>query len=500
VAGRHVRRAERPSSSSSLRLQGARGALWQGVAYVTGKSVVAITTIVLARMLVPQEFGLVALATVFVTYVDVVADLGVGQAVIYFRDRPGAVAAATVCSTVVGALFCVLTLAAAPAVGAFFDERAAEPLVRVLAWSLFFGAVGSVAQAVLRRDLRFRTLGLVTVAQSLTVAVVSIVLVLQGRGPVSLVVGTLAGAVVGALVAWTAVSPHRGIPWSFSSADVRAVLGYGLPLAGGVLLAKLVADVDYLIVGRELGTTELGIYTLAFRVPEMLIVNVFFVLATVTFPLYTRAGSDPPRLRRGYLTSVRLQSTYGLVAGAGLAVTAGVSVPVVLGERWAAATVPMALLAGYAAFRSLGAGANDVYKAMGRPRTTLAVAAVRLAVLTPVLIVSSRWGIVGIAAAQLICAAVFSFFMQSLAVRLVGLSRRELLRAMAPGAAAAAGVTLACLVVLTVPTPAAVAPDGPVVLAVGVVAGVAGALTALRWAAPGMVRENLMLLRTRRTG
>ena len=163
----------------------------------------------------------------------------------------------------------------------------------------------------------------------------------------------------------------------------RPLLAFGLPAAGNVLLLSVVFDLDYLIVGRRLGAAALGWYTLAFRIPELAIINVFYVLSSVAYPVFALAKEDAGRLRRGYLTSIRLQTAYGLGAGVALAVVAPMAVHAVFGPRWAPSVVPLEALALYAAFRSLGIGSVDVYKATGRPRLALWTSVVRLAAVAP---------------------------------------------------------------------------------------------------------------------
>jgi PST family polysaccharide transporter len=267
---------------------------------------------------------------------------------------------------------------------------------------------------------------------------------------------------------------------------------YGAPVAGSTLLARLIFDVDYVIIGLLLGAGALGYYTLAFRLPEFIIINVFFVLASVMFPLYSRARNDPERLRRGYLKSVQIQSLYGVTAGVGLAVVASDLVPIIFGDKWLPAVVPLAILALYAAARSLGAGANEVYKAVGRPGLSIIVSVIRLVILVPVLVVAARWGIEGVAWAQLVVALIFAIGMQAVAGHVMKLRSREVLGAIMP--ALVCGAVVATLGFL-----ASRLPMEPVLgTAVVVVVAMAGVAGVLRLLYPSLFAELLRLGRTRR--
>jgi PST family polysaccharide transporter len=474
----------------SLARTAAGGVAWQGVSLMLGKAATLVATVVLARLLTPAEFGLVGFALAFVVLAEYVSDLGVAQALVYFRgtrDEDAAFALAMAS----GAALCLAALAAAPAIAGFFGEPDVAPLVRLLSVALLAGAARQVPDALLRRDLLFRRRMVTEVARAVVQGAVSIGLAVAGAGAWAIAWGYLAGTVASAAVAWAAVAyrPGRGVLRPGRRA-VRRLLGYGAPAAVQGLLAALIFDVDYLIVGKALGAEALGTYTLAFRLPQLLIVNVFFVLSAVAFPMFSRVRDDPSRLRRGYLTSIRLQSAYGLAAGAGLSVVAPMAVPVLLGPRWAAAVGPLEALALYAAARSLGAGAVDVYKGTGRPGLAAAIAAVRLAVLVPALLIAVDGGIGAVAWTQAGLALVFAAGMQVVAMRTVGVTLAELAAAMRPGVALACGAVLGAGAVR-------LALDGPVGLRLAAALG-AGAVVAVAalWVVDAQfVREVRALLR-----
>ena len=323
-----------------------------------------------------------------------------------------------------------------------FGHSDVTPLIHVLALSVLASSLGAVPDALLRRALQFQRLTVAAVVRAVATGAVTLGLLLTGHGALSLAVGTVAGSLGYTLACWLLVRERVSWAlWRVRREELAAALRFGGPVAGSSLLARLIFDIDYLIVGALLGAQALGYYTLAFRLPELIIINVFFVLSTVLFPLYSRARAEHRRLQRGYLISMQIQSLYGVTAGIGLAVVAPVVVPLVFGDQWSGAVVPLILLSLYAAARSLGVGANDVYKALGRPALSVSVGFCRLLVLLPVLVVATRWGITGVAAAQVAVALLFAVGMQAVAARVMRIRPAELLRATAP--AAECGLVLA---------------------------------------------------------
>src|SRR4051794_29186704 len=194
-------RRNRPTPTSLLRA-GARGAAWLGAAQVASKLTVALTTIVLARLLVPEQFGLVALSLVLIVYADAVADAGVAQALIYLPRSRGSERAALLCSVLAGLGLVALGVAGAPLIASFFGRADMTPLVQLLACSLLASALAAVPEALLRRDLLFHRISAATVLQTVASGAVSIGLAFAGGGAWSLVWGTVIGKATYALMLW----------------------------------------------------------------------------------------------------------------------------------------------------------------------------------------------------------------------------------------------------------------------------------------------------------
>lgn len=472
----------------------ARGAAWQGVSYVLGKLVTLLATIVLARLLTPNDFGLVALALVFVTYLEVVIDLGASQALVYLpRERRTTDAAFTLALLWAGVLV-VVAVVAAPTVAGFFEEPRVASMFRVLALALIFGAAAQVPDALLRKELRFRRRMIALVSQTFTRGLISVLLAVMGLGPWAIVWGYLGGNVVWSVIAWI-LSGERPTPrpWRLERAVVRPLLSYGLPAAGNALLLGLIFNIDYLIVGERLGPTPLGLYTIAYRVPEMAVLQALWISSAVAFPVFSQVRGEPERLRRGYLTSVRLQATYGAAMGAGLAASAPLLVPAVFGSQWTGSIVPLQALSIYAAARALGMGPVDLCNGIGRPGLGVGLSLVRLATVVPVLLVATRWGVDGVAWAHAGAGIVLALFMQAVASRLLRIPIPRFAEALVPalvaGLATAGGVLLARLVL----------PGGDLVRLAGAAVAGAGAGLAGLWLADRTFLVEVAGLLRRRT-
>ena len=451
------------------------GVAWQGASFFLGKVLVLVSTAILARLLSPSAFGVVALALVFITFADVVTDLGVAQALVFFpADRRCNDGALVVCLAVSGA-FVGLAMLAAPLVASFFGHQEIIGMFRVLSLALLVRATGQVPDALLRKSLRFRPRTIAELNRALVQGAASVVLALLGYGPWAIIDGYLLGCAVWSLLLWRAVPYRPGASfWRLRGAGLRPLLQFGAPAAGTAFLLCLVFNVDYLIVGRLLGARALAYYTLGFRIPELVIISVFNVISVVAFPLFSRVRDDEQRLHGGYLFGLRVQAIYGVAAGVGLAMAAPMIVHVVFGNPWEPAIVPLEALALYAAFRSLGLGPHEAFRGIGRPDLLVKLSLLRFAVVVPALLLGVKFGIAGVSWAQAATALPLALIMQAVASRVLGIPLIQIGRSLRPAVAVSLGVALAMAPVRFL----MVGPE-PIRLALAILAGIAGATLAI---------------------
>lgn len=421
-------------SEPSLGLAARRGFLWQACAFVLARLTLLASTVILARMLGPAQYGVVALALVIVLALNVISDFGVSQALVYLPKSDRRIDAALGTALLGSCAFALAWIAVAPVLAGWLGDADAGPMFQTLALVLVFTSLGQVPDAVLRKDLQFSRRLPGELARGLGRGVVVIVLAFAGLGAWSLVWAEIIGAGAYMVVSWTMLAHRPGPPREWLRRyDVRALLGFGVPAAANGALATLVLNVDYLIVASTLGTAALGFYFIGFRIPELLILSVFQVFSQVTYPLYTKVQHQPERLARAYLLSLRVQSVYGLSVGVAVAVASPSLVPVLFGDRWLQAVPVMQAIACYAVFRSLAAGAVDLFKAVGRPEMGVWLGLVRLLALVPVLFLATRWGVPGVAVGQAVMALLFGVATQGIVCRVIKISVRDLAAAVLPG-------------------------------------------------------------------
>ncbi len=425
----------------------ARAVAWNYLAWFLSKVLVLGTTAVLARLLTPDDFGIVGFATVAVAYLAVFRDLGLGGALIQRRDDVDE-AADTVftINLVLGAVLTAFAALAAPWIAGYFGEPRVTGLLRVLGLSFFVQSLGTTHLTLLQRDLAFRAKLIPDVGQAAVRMAVSIGTALAGWDVWALVAGQLAGVTASSVLAWVV------IPWRPRLRPARRLVGplsrFGAPLLGVDVIHTVVGNLDYVVVGKVLGAGALGLYTLAYRLPELLLLSVVGVLSKVFFPALATVQHDVERLRSGFFASIRYVQMFVVPVGLGLAVAAEPIVLVILGTEWLDAVPVVRVLAVFALVSSSMVADGDVYKAMGRPGILTRIAVLKLALLMPALSIGVQHGLVGVALAHLVTAALVKGLRGVVVARMLGIRPCDIVRAFGPSAIAGTAMVAAVLPVL----------------------------------------------------
>jgi len=207
------------------------------------------------------------------------------------------------------------------------------------------------------------------------------------------------------------------------------------------------------IVGRVFGLVPLSIYTLAYRLPEMLLISNLWVMAGVVFPAFSSIQDQPDELRRGFLASVRIVDLITVPISLGLLIAADPIVRVVFGEQWLDIIPILRVLAIYAWVYSLGYHVGGLYKAIGRPDISLKLAIMTLLIIIPALLIGSKFGLIGIAVGHLIAVLLRRFISLNVATRFAKVSMSDILGQLRPAFMSGAVMVPITLAVLNLTQP-----------------------------------------------
>jgi PST family polysaccharide transporter len=450
-----------------------------------------VMALIIARLLVPADYGAYAIALAATHFVMHVNDVGLIAATVQWRGRleEMSATASTLALAFSGLLYAAFWFVAEP-----FARLAGAPdaagVVRVLTLTILIDGVTAVRAGALMRNFQQDKLTKANAAGFLMTATLTIALAASGAGAYSFAYGQVAGGVItGTLIMIWAKVPLR---YGVDKAVARRLLAFGIPLAASLGVEAIVMNADYVIVGNVLGAAALGFYLLAFNISSWVPGVIGTAVRYVSVAGFSRLSEkEPAVLSAGVERTVPLLIT-GLVPIAVLMGTlADPLVQVLFGAQWQPAATVLQLLMILTVVRMLTAFGFDILAGAGASKSALWVNLGWLVALLPALWVGThRSGIHGAAVAHVIVALLVALPLTGLAlhrvgVRLSGIPRR-VVRPLLAGA-----LTLAvCLLLLRIPAPPVVQ-----ILVVGSVGSVTYALTAVSRA---QVRQWIALLRGRK--
>ncbi len=429
--------------SSSLTQKTLKGVFWSYLSFLGGKGLNFVSTIILARLLLPEQFGLIGYCLVVIQYVDIINSAGIDTALIARREKVQEAAnAAFVANMLFGVICFTITWVIARPVSVFFKAPEIVPLFRALGLSLPLTGLGMVPDAMLKREMKFQTVLISDVTRNFMKGAVSIVLALLGFGVWSLVWGQVFGVLTGSVLSWILAGWRP--TWRFHREATRSIVFFGFHI---ILLETAGAfrnNVDYLLVGRILGAAALGFYTMSYRIPELLIRSLNYVVGNVSLPALAMTQSDRPKMQKFYFGYLRFLSMFVFPVGVGLAFTAPVFIPLFLSEKWGPAIIPTALISIALCVTALGYVPGVLYKAISRPDILNKLAIIKMPIAVLILWYATRWNIVGVAAGQIVIGLISVSMDMIVANAVMKYPLRDLFKAIAPSL----GSTLSMAVVL----------------------------------------------------
>lgn len=320
---------------------------------------------VLARILTPEQFGLIAMAMTLVGFLTMFNDLGISAALVR-AEKPTAAfwSSAFWINLSFGAAMTIAAYFAAPWVAAFFGEPQVEELVQVMSCVLMLHCMFLVPMAWLQRNYRFRTIAIIDLASIVLSASAAIYLALNGYGVWALAWQQI---ILYGVKALAGLFLHGApIRLTFSWATIHAVLPFSLGLTGTAFVRFVNRNVDNVLIGRFLGADALGYYSRAYLMMRMPIKTLSSGLNFALYPAFAAVQSDTRKLGIAYLKSVSILSVLVFPMMTGLALVVVPFVDVLFGSQWGPVAPVLRILAFVGLLQSVASNANEMWKARGR--------------------------------------------------------------------------------------------------------------------------------------
>lgn len=334
----------------SLKRAAVMGARWTAISTGTVTIVQFLQTLILSRLLSPEDFGLMAIVMMVLNFVQTYADMGISSAIIHRQDTTSnQLSSLFWLNIIAGVCVFVVTLVSAPFVVAVYHEPELSRLILYAAFVLLITPFGAQFALLLQKELEFGTLAICETISAVFAGVVTVIAAIEGLGVLSLVLGRLSGACLTAGL-FCVIGLQRWRPrFHFCRADLKGYLSFGLYQMGQSTIWFLSSRIDQLYIGIVLGPQLLGYYVFAWNLVIQPMMKLNYILTRVAFPLFSRVQFETERLQRGYLALVWFLTTINAPLMIGCAATAPLFVPLFFGTKW----LPVVLIIQILAFFSL---------------------------------------------------------------------------------------------------------------------------------------------------
>lgn len=416
----------------------ASGAAWMVLFKLVERSLGLVSTLILARLLSPQDFGLVAMALSFIFMAELLTSFGFDVALIQNQTASDRLYhTAWTCNVLVGVAIFLMMLAAAAPIAAFYAEPAVFWVVCSLALGPLIGGCENIGVVAFRKELQFRSEFAFQISRKLVGFAVTVPLAFWTRSYWALVAGILASKAAGTVISYLA-HPFRP---RLSISGAKSLFSFSKWLLLTNVLAFLKTRATDFIIGRSHGAATLGLYNVAYEFANLPTSELGAPINRALLPGFSQIARDPGKLHSAYVNAISLLALFALPAAVGIYAVAGYLVPVALGPKWAAAVPLIQILAIFGAIELFHSSMCAVLIATGHPHAVVKANLVFVLLLALLLIaLVGHLGATG-AALAVVGASVLSTPAYLIAIRIhTGISPGAFLRALTRPAVASAAM------------------------------------------------------------
>lgn len=401
----------------------ARGVLWLSGAKVVVNVLGLVSTLVLARLLTPEDFGLVAIAMTLIALLQSVTEMSLSAALIHHQAPTDDHFNSAWTMNALRALLLASVLGiASPFVADFYKDPRLLPVLLLLSGSMALAGLNNPKQVVLTRRLEFWQEFAVLVTQKLAGFLVGVGMALVFHSYWALVAGTLATQIAGLIVSYCVV-PFRPRP---SLSKVRELWSFSAWVTLSYILNTINWKLDHLLIGTFISPKALGIYTVGDNLAGLPTRETIGPLEQALFPGLRQVTDDPERLRRTYARAQALITMIALPVGFGVGALARPLVELVLGPKWLEAVLIVQVLSCVFAVQTISSAVHPLAMAKGKTRMMFGRDVFGFCLRVPIILVGMWWaGMVGIVFGRMVSGTLGVFINATLVRRLIGLTIRQ---------------------------------------------------------------------------
>ncbi|MEK7571938.1 MAG: oligosaccharide flippase family protein [Patescibacteria group bacterium] len=341
-----------------------KGVSWIAVLRFTTRALSFLKTIVLARILLPAQFGTYGVALLVLGFLEVMTETGVNILLIQEKETDRYISSAWMVSIIRGIIISVVIILLTPFIVAFFRSPDAAPLLYTISVVPFLRGFINPSVVKFQKELRFHVefwyRGSIFLVDSLVAVIATLIL----HDPIGIIWGFIAGVIVEIILSYIMVRPWPTL--TFHKEYLLKIFHRGKWVTASGVFNYLFHNADNIVVGRMLGTGSLGIYQMGYSFSMLPITEIADVFARVTFPVYTKIAGDLARLRRAFIKTTVLIAGLAISFGLVLWFFPQEIVLLILGEKWLAVVPILPVLAAFGVIRAISGSSSALFLAVGK--------------------------------------------------------------------------------------------------------------------------------------
>ena len=421
------------------------GAAWSGISQIVSQGLRFVSIIFLARILTPEDFGLIAMVSIITTIAGNLIDFGFIEVLIQRKEitRQHLVTSFWVI-LMTGTLLCILVVSLSHLISLFFNDSRVGPLLSVTSIIFIIQSSAAVHSALLRRKLLFFQAALADMADAFGYILGALSAAYAGLGVWSLVIGNICGNTPGVILRWILSGWRPG--FSFHLSSFQDLWKFGLNILGTRLVYITLDKLDYLVLGKFLLPAALGFYSQAFRIARIPSDSLGAIGNRVILPALSLVQDENQRLQQALLRGESFLSIIGLPLFFGMAVVAPELVLVLIGSQWIPSILPLRVLCISGAIAVLNIGVPAVFLAKGKPGVNLKLSLLQMGLLIPSLLFAVRYGILGVSITVSAISLIVWLVRQIFVHQVINLSFKNYLLSLRPALIASLIMTIGLLI------------------------------------------------------
>jgi len=392
---------ESPENSSNLRQKAVKSVIWTAIESWGRQAISLVVFFILARLLSPETFGLIALAYIFIEFVQVFVDQGFSVAIIQRQDIDTEHLDTAFWTTLgISILLTVLSIAGAGLVADFFKQPQLIQIIQWLSISFAFSGLSSVQQAILERRFAFKSLAIRSLVAVITGGIVGVVMAFLNFGVWSLVGQQLSSSLVQVLVLWRVSNWRPG--FKFSAIHAKELFTFGINIFAFNIINFLNRRADSLLIGYFLGLVALGYYSVAYKLLQVMMQVLITTTTKVALPIFSRLQGEPERLLSAFYSATQFTSLIVFPVFLCVPVLAPEFIKVFFGEQWIQSIPVLQVLSLIGPVHLIFFYNNSVILALGKPSWRLWIQLINTVTNVVGFALAVKFGIVAVASSYVL--------------------------------------------------------------------------------------------------